>query len=92
MLFTVFQYLPILEEEAPGHRAELVKKVKESDNSDADDSGDADDSDNDTFKTEMISTLSAYYSFSQAAQDKFYMAEPLYQSLISNINTPPPKA
>lgn len=92
MLFTVFQYLPIFEEQVPGHKAELVKKVKESDDSDADDSGDADDSDDSPVKTELINTLLDYYTFYHIAQDKFYIKVQLYNSLVATITTPPPKA
>jgi hypothetical protein len=92
MLFTVFQYLPILEEEVPGHRTELVKKVKENDKTGSDDSNDVEDSDNDDIKTEMISNITGHYAFSQESKDNFYIKIPLYKSLISTINTPPPKA
>lgn len=93
MLFTVFQYLPFLEEETPGHRTELTKKAKESDTPDTDDGdGDDDSSDDDDLKTDLIFSLINTYSFNKAAKDNFYIKALLYQSLVKNINTPPPKA
>lgn len=31
MIFTVIQYFPLLEEETPGHKIELAKKMKQND-------------------------------------------------------------
>jgi len=93
MIFTVFQYLPFLEEETPGHRTELTKKSKESNAPDTDGGDDDDDSSNDDdLKTDLILSLVNTYSFNRAAKDNFYIKAMLYQSLVENINTPPPKA
>lgn len=87
MLFTVFQYVPILEEEAQNHGVELAKKATEDDSSGND--GDETDSDGDdaiyhslNFNfTDLNSKTHSYLSFKDS-----------YFSFFQKITIPPPKA
>jgi hypothetical protein len=93
MLFTVFQYVPILEEETPGHRVELTKKAKAGDleGGDSDTSTDDCDNDDDTaqeFNYYLSETLSYIKSNSNFA---FSDKSDFYKYLLEHIDTPPPK-
>lgn len=89
MLFTVFQYVPILEEEI--HASKTMSKKSntaspEQDGAD-DDSGDDDEGDSDEFFNH-----SNYQNFKLSLSGTGFTAIPeSYISLISSINTPPPK-
>lgn len=91
MVFTVIQYLPILEEETPGHRVELTKKMKENYPSS---DGDADDDDNDPDPDpkgdiNYYPVSSFIYVLNQP--HFFYHKDPARQHRVANVNTPPPQ-
>lgn len=90
MLFTVFQYLPILEDEVHASKT-LNKKADDSspeeDGSDSDDSGDDDESGKDDFCTHHNNQHFKLYS--SVSDFNFFNED--YNSLISSITTPPPK-
>jgi len=88
MLFTVFQYLPILEEEVHASKA-LDKKADNS--SPENDSGDDDSGDDENDTDEFLSHCN-YHSFQLfSTSSKFNTFHENYLSLVFNINTPPPK-
>lgn len=87
MIYTVFQYVPILEEEAQSHGTELAKKSTEDDTSGND--GDETDSDGDDaiydhLNFNFTKFYSKVHSFSSFKYD--------YNSFFQKINIPPPKA
>lgn len=90
MIFTVIQYLPILEEETPGHRVEMSKKADQDDTSDGSDSGDDDDTENE--KTDLFYHAALQYSSRLLTAQRFYIKHASYQHPVETINTPPPKA
>ena len=92
MFFTIFNYLPILEEETQGHRVEMAKKDKSGEPSsktsnDAESDGDTDDSNE--------SDIDNLYQFALAEKinttQKFYCKNNSYRHLYANTITPPPK-
>ena len=89
MIFTVIQYLPILEEETPGHRVEMTKKSGQDDESNGNDGGDDDDS------TDEKTGLFYHQHFScfngLMSSHLFYIKNTSYLPPVSKIHTPPPK-
>jgi hypothetical protein len=88
MLFTVFQYMPILEEEIHALKS-LDKKTDTPDNeknSSDDDSGDDDNDTDELFNCTNGADLNLIFS-----NTKYRPVKDTYQSLVSTINTPPPK-
>ena len=89
MLFTVFQYIPILEEET--HASKTMSKAddtaNEKDSNDSDDSGDDDENDTDEFYNHSSSNSFSLFSSSS----EFVIYQENYLSLVFTINTPPPK-
>jgi hypothetical protein len=90
MIFTVFQYLPILEEEAPSHRVELVKKAKQLDPTDDGDNAD-DDCDDDAEQDLDYLCAGVYNSFYSFQKSLFNSKNHAYKYQLANIHTPPPK-
>jgi len=87
MIYTVFQYVPILEEEAQNHGIELAKKGTEDNSSDGD--GDEIDSDSadaiyDHLNFNFASLYSKTHLFKSSVDD--------YNSFFQKITIPPPKA
>lgn len=83
MVFTVFQYMPLIEEENSVH-VELTKKCKEGKESEGNDSNEPDLDCLSCYKSNLIINsrlTSTIYSTNQNALCNF----------ISEINTPPPK-
>jgi hypothetical protein len=88
MLFTVFQYIPILEEEA--HASKTLSK-KSDDTSNEKDSTD-DDSGDDENDTDDLFAHTGYNDFLLfSTHSKHHAFNENYQSLVFNITTPPPK-
>jgi hypothetical protein len=86
MTFTVLQYMPLLEEEAPAHKAEMAKKTVNNANGGGDS---ADDGDPDSlfyhfFYSSFTTPCSGYHLF-LAGNSSFY------KHLLDKIQTPPPK-
>ena len=89
MLFTVFQYIPILEEEIHASKS-LTKKAdnKASENDGADDdSGDDDENDGDEF----FNDASAHHYNLVFSNTRFNTYKDNCLNIVFNINTPPPK-
>ncbi len=88
MIFTVVRYLPILEEETPGHRVEMTKKAQAGG---APNNSDTDDDDPDDEKTDLyfdhchqsLSGLQPEHSF----PTKYHT----YLHPVEKIHTPPPQ-
>ncbi|PBQ34636.1 hypothetical protein CNR22_23610 [Sphingobacteriaceae bacterium] len=91
MLFTVFQYIPILEEEPHGHKVELAKKVKADSSADGDDDKDADSDDDDSEQELNYFFLSEYASLYSNHSIHFSHRNNLYSYLLESKDTPPPK-
>lgn len=94
MIFTVFQYLPLLEEETPGHRIELAKKAKAENPADGDgDDTDEDCSDDDDSEKEYGEYHTGNHTiyFSKHSSSGFRACN-FYKYSLENKNTPPPKA
>lgn len=93
MVFTVFQYVPILEEETPGHRVELTKKVKQNDleGGDADCTGDDYDNEDDSqqeFNYLFSETIGSYKTNTLSL---YSSTNSFYKYLLEQKDTPPPK-
>ncbi len=87
MLFTVFQYIPILEEETRAHSTELAKKAGEDDsngNDDVESDSDVDDALNSSFifNFNMLSSKTTLRATTKKD----------YNSFFQKITIPPPKA
>lgn len=89
MLFTVFQYVPILEEETPGHKVEMAKKM---DNTDGDSDGSDDDCDDDSEPLFHSFFQSSLISIQSDKDLSHTCCSNHYKHQLSNIHTPPPKA
>lgn len=99
MLFTVFQYVMITEEEVPHRKIELVKKQK-SDN-DTDGGNSEFPADEETANEEVINSSddtmkgfcenSCFNFYSSASFHSYHSKNIFYSYLTENINTPPPK-
>ena len=92
MLFTVFQYIPILEEETHAHKTELAKKAKKGDLSGGDNDNTGDDCDDDDTEQEFNysdSTLFAIFSTDQKSHISY--GKTLYKYLLESKDTPPPR-
>lgn len=92
MLFTVFQYLPILEEEAPSHKTEMAKKGKQN-NLNGGDNDSSDDDSNDDNSEEDLNSLSAtfYSAYTSAGESHFITGNNLYKYLLEQKFAPPPR-
>ncbi|MEO6304691.1 MAG: hypothetical protein ABIP51_16135 [Bacteroidia bacterium] len=86
MLFTVFQYIPILEEETQNHNTELAKKGSEDDTSGND--GDESDSDSDDA---IFHSLNFSFTDLYSNTCAYSIKRDNYKSFFQKINTPPPK-
>jgi hypothetical protein len=89
MLYTVIQYLPILEEETPGHRVELVKKTVLDNETDGND-GDDDTPDEDE-KTSFYCPPHFTCFNGMVSAHLFYIKNTTYLPPVGTIHTPPPK-
>ena len=90
MILTVFQYIPLLEEES-GPDTELCKKAKETD----DTSGDDDSCDNDSNENDR-DQLNEFFNFTyftgDASSYSFYLKNIIYLFPEKSIITPPPRS
>ncbi|WP_317896786.1 hypothetical protein [Aurantibacillus circumpalustris] len=93
MLFTVFQYVPILEEETPGHRVELTKKAKQNDleGGDSDCTGDDMDNDDDSQEDYNYYFYENFGSFQTLTKPFYTSTDSFYKYLLEQKDTPPPK-
>jgi hypothetical protein len=88
MVFTVLNYIPILEEETPGHLIELCKKAPEKDSSDTSNDNDGDD----TTESELNDCFPFYFSNLSSAGQKIADKDGIYRLPYYNSITPPPKS
>lgn len=93
MIFTVIQYFPLLEEETPGHKIELAKKMQQNDSmgGDGEQADDDCDSDDDAARDLNLSYTATYSTPSSNNNSKFARGNTLYKYQLGNIHTPPPK-
>ncbi len=87
MLFTMFQYIPIFEEEV--HACKTLEKKSDTSSNENDSDDDSGDDDNDTdvfFDNSYSENFSLFFTTA-----KFNSHCENYLSLVSSINTPPPK-
>lgn len=89
MLFTIFNYLPILEEETVGHRVEMAKKGNSNDCSNNDGENDGDTDDNNESAVDAFYETGLLVKLSTAQY--FYTKNKSYRHLYANTITPPPK-
>lgn len=88
----MIQYLPLLEEEAPGgHRVEMSKKSgHDDDNTNGNGSGDDENPENE--KTDLYLNPSVGYTSLLAPAHRFYIKPVSYRHPVGSIQTPPPEA
>jgi hypothetical protein len=86
MLFTVIRYLPILEEETPGHRVEMAKKAQASGTPD-----DTDDDDPENEKTDLLYDHCYHSLTGLQAEHNFHIEFRSYRHPVEKIHTPPPQ-
>ena len=89
MLFTVFQYIPFLEEETHAQKTELTKTLNPEDGGD----GDGADEDYDSDSEALLSSFfhSSFLTFYSSQRLSFIGNEHFYSHPLDNIHTPPPK-
>ncbi len=87
MLFTVFNYLPIIEEETPGHLIELCKKQQQKEGSDTSNDSDSDDNTETEINDYTLFSVSKLSATGQIIADK----GSIYRLPYYNSITPPPK-
>jgi hypothetical protein len=94
MIFTVFQYLPLLEEETAGNGIEISKKTQQQDSSDGDTaSTDGDSNEDDDSEQEMnYCSTNTYALLNVYATSNFYIPPSFYTYHLEQKDTPPPKA
>lgn len=94
MLFTVFQYLPLLEEENAGHKIELCKKMNANDldgSGDGDCDSDDDCNDDDSEQDIYIESRTQQQSSRTRVQQTYFQRMCFYEHQLDKKNSPPPK-
>lgn len=92
MIFTVFQYVPILEEESPSKRVELAKKLNQDDTDGSGDGATDDDcGDDDTEADFFLDRNQAQEDFYTQVQTAYFHKASLYEHLLWKKHSPPPK-
>ena len=86
MIFTVFQYVSVLEEDAQNHSTELAKKGSENDTS----SNDGDESDGDS-NDAIYHSLNFYFKELNSKTCSYPSNKDSYFSFFRKITIPPPK-
>jgi hypothetical protein len=87
MIFTLFQYIPILDEEFFSYSKELSKKSNEPESSE--DDGDGDSEDDITFEYSLNDLVK--FSYHIISSNKIYTKNKIYNCLVEDIKSPPPK-
>lgn len=91
MLFTVVQYVPVLEEEAPHAKVDFSKKIKDTSEGDGGEDS-TPDSDADSMTSEgIVSGFNINWALAVSSVNIYRTNPDFYSSLPGNINTPPPK-
>jgi|GEM_PF-1073540 len=87
MIFTLFQYIPILDEGCNSYSKELSKKSNEPKSSE--DDGDGDSEDDTTFEYSLNDLVK--FSYHIISSNKIYTKNKIYNCLVEDIKSPPPK-
>ena len=87
MIFTLFQYIPILDEGCISYSKELSKKSNETNNSE--DDGDGESEDDITFEFSLNDLVKV--SCHIISSNKMYTKNKIYNCLVEDIKSPPPK-
>ena len=92
MLFTVIQYMPVLEEETPSHRVELAKKLNQNDPPAGGDNDGGDDDNDPDVKSDIN-----YYAVSNFIcvlnyKHPFPLQHKPWPNQAVTITTPPPQS
>ena len=87
MIFTLFQYIPILDDECLSYSKELSKKSNEPKSSE--DDGDGDSEDDTTFEYSLNDLVK--FSYHIISSNKIYTKNKIYNCLVEDIKSPPPK-
>lgn len=87
MIFTLFQYIPILDEGCISYSKELSKKSNEPESSE--DDGDGDSEDDITFEYSLNDLVK--FSYHIISSNKIYTKNKIYTCLVEDIKSPPPK-
>ncbi len=90
MLFTAFQYLPILDEELASHSHATHKKSPQHDSSE-DNGTDQDNDNNDDNESDLDQFVEQGALLLVISKQTYSRPYFLYTSLKNSINTPPPK-
>ena len=92
MIFTVIQYLPLLEEEVHGARIELAKKDTSSDGNDGMNDQNDSDNDDDTESDIFLNGIFQSTYINSQALTLFERSALKYSFQLPSIQSPPPKA
>ena len=87
MIFTLFQYIPILDEDCFSYSKELAKKSNEPKSSEDDGEGDSEDEITFEFSLNDLVKISCQI----ISSNKIYTKNKIYNCLVEDIKSPPPK-
>lgn len=87
MVYTIFQYLPLTEEESQNQNTELCKKSSENDSSD----DDSNETDSDNENKEFSGSFGFLFIKLDAAKYNFIAKNNFYNFRFQKINIKPPK-
>jgi hypothetical protein len=90
MIFSVIQYLPIIEEEVPCHKIELSKSANSPDTGGGTDS--ESDGDTDPLSDSFLSDLFLTSNTAGGSSSYFNTSDFNYSYQLNSIQSPPPKA
>ncbi len=90
MLFTIFQYIPILEEESGSHM-EMSKKMNQDDSDGSDGNTDDDCDDDDSEQDSFINTKTLRTLYFTQLQKNYFDKFSFYERLLEKKPTRPPK-
>lgn len=91
MVFTVIQYMPILEEETPSHRLELAKKLNQNDPSGDGDTDTGDDDNDPDVKSDINYYPVSNFIYVHNYKHAFPAKNGSWPNQVETINTPPPQ-
>jgi len=91
MIFTVFQYIPFLEEETHAQKTEMTKTLNPGDGGDGDNDGADEDYDGDSEPMFQSFFHSSFLTLYSSQSISFTASTNFYSHQLDNIHTPPPK-
>lgn len=94
MIFTVFQFIPILEEENAGHKIELLKKIKQNCSGDGDSTTGSDEDCDDDHSGKDLNHFfpSVHASYHSGNKALFPSGNNMYKYLLEHECSRPPRA